>query len=445
MKLDILGQEVFFDPASSSFSLRDDFDENERKSASAIVDFETVSFSQPSYYTFCLNVSDECNLRCDYCFNPEKSGTRLNSKEAISFLETLFSIFPNGEKYFVDLSGKGEPLLALKQVLEISDWCHQKQDEIRKEVLPQFVCNGTLLSPEIARVLQKHQILFGISIDGNSDVHNHHRKDQNNQATFDRIYVNIKGIENREYIGCATTLTKDVFPLLESVLFLSSLFKTLSYRPARGPFGFDEASEKLWEGEYDRLANRLLIDMKANDYRLFFCLMNGEDLFGHFLGEMFGAKRVLTRCDAGISRFAFDVSQEIYPCAAASKISTLRLKEGEDLSQISATTFKAEAQVCADCPFKLFCGGDCPIERSRLGGVNKVMCRFKQHLIALAAFIERTTVKENLPFAIGCQQFLFEKEKRFHRDEELNRFLEEHPNLSFTQAKALYDGEKRKY
>lgn len=38
----------------------------------------------------------------------------MNYETAESFLNQMFTLFPTGDKYFIDLSGKGEPLLNLK-------------------------------------------------------------------------------------------------------------------------------------------------------------------------------------------------------------------------------------------------------------------------------------------------------------------------------------------
>lgn len=126
-------------------------------------------------------------------------------------MKKCFQFFPGCEKYFVDMSGKGEPLLALKTIIGISRWCQTKQDKIRRQVLPQFVCNGTFLTQEIADTLQRHGILFGVSVDGNKMNHDLHRRDLNGAGSFDLIMKNVKSISHKEYIGCAGTLTKDVF------------------------------------------------------------------------------------------------------------------------------------------------------------------------------------------------------------------------------------------
>lgn len=57
------------------------------------------------------------------------TGRIIPFEKAKVFLDKMFSTFPNGEKYFVDLSGKGEPLMNLPVILKIAEYCQDKSDE----------------------------------------------------------------------------------------------------------------------------------------------------------------------------------------------------------------------------------------------------------------------------------------------------------------------------
>ena len=57
--------------------------------------------------SFCLSIFDACNLDCAYCFNKNKKGKPIDLNLAFSFLEECFRLYPNKDKYHVDLSGKG--------------------------------------------------------------------------------------------------------------------------------------------------------------------------------------------------------------------------------------------------------------------------------------------------------------------------------------------------
>ena len=285
----ILGRSIYFNSVNSNFSLREEDIINDYTS----LNFDLIKYQfenyQTSFATFCVNLSNACNLNCDYCFNQYKDGKGIEVETIIKFLDTCFRHFPNKDKYFVDVSGKGEPLLFLNKILEIKKYCVEMSNKINKEVLVSFVCNGTLLSPEISNILQKNEILFGVSLDGNEYIHNLHRKTKNGEDTYQTIINNIKNIEYRQYVGAATTLTKDVFSLTDSLIELSKIFSTIGYKPARNcDESFDEESIDKWLLEYEKLTLFLLDECISGNDKYIKVLLNGDDYFGKFI------KRILT-------------------------------------------------------------------------------------------------------------------------------------------------------
>lgn len=438
----ILGKSIFYSPAncSFSFSCKDNESENEPSPHFAF-DALGQNFNIKAF-TFCINLSNSCNLNCDYCFNKAKTEKRVTFDESIRYLEKMFQAFPDGEKYYVDLSGKGEPLLYLNDIVKIAEWCKEKQNAINKEVLPQLVCNGTLLTKKVAKKLQKSGVLFGVSIDGDEIAHNLHRKTLANKETFLLIIQNIKSIKNKKYIGCATTLTKDVFPLLEAINYLSYYFDTLSFRPVRGELRFDDEAVVNWNKEYDRLSLRLLDDIEKDDKALFLRLMNGDDFFGRYLNRAFGRQMVLNRCDAGISRFSVDIDGKIYGCPALSMFKDKCLTKIGVL--YSKERFLQQAHQCLDCDFKIFCGGSCEVEVAD-GADLKNMCNFKKHLILLANYLQLKCEEINPKLDLFLQDFAMKKMRRNERDKELIAFLKSHPHYSFTKGKKVFDKKHPSY
>lgn len=433
-----LGKTVYYDERSSMFSLFEPTPEELASFAPLPPLEKMIEAMKPTAYTFCIDVSDACNLRCDYCFNKDKTGKTIKIEDAIAYLEKMFAAYPNGEKYFVDMSGKGEPLLALKMVLEIADWCKRKQDQIRREVLPQFVCNGTLLTPAVAELLQKRGILFGVSLDGDKTVHDMHRKDSLGKPTFDAILKNIKGIKFRDYVGCASTLTKDVFPLVETIDSLLPYFKTLSFRPARGEMGFDKAAEKKWEWEYERLGFRLLKDIDRGDPKIFLALMNGEDFFGRYLVRVIEGLRTVTRCDASISRFALDIDGDVFPCPACTELGVGASNSSKNGFPESFSLY-TQAHRCLGCVFKYICGGECPLNSIAGREDDGVLCLFRKKLIQMAMVLSETMRLKNPRLFNRLASFCDEKIQRFRADPRLKLGLVLHPEESFTSLKNRFD------
>jgi radical SAM protein with 4Fe4S-binding SPASM domain len=260
--------------------------------------------------------------------------------------------------------------LSFSLIMEISHYCHKKSNELRVEVLPSFVCNGTLLSKTIAEALQKEGILFGVSLDGLQYDNDHHRKGKDYKSVFDEVLKNIVPLSNKKYIGIAGTITKDVIDLDRTITYLSSSFSTISFRPVRSEiFGLDEKSEFLWEREYDHLATHLITDLLSGNLKLFYCLMNGEDFFGRFLCREFGEMRTINRCDAGITRFACNLDGSIYPCPSCSCIPSMKM--GNALSKEAQKNLVAQAIQCKECRWKMICGGECQIEYLRKNKTNE--------------------------------------------------------------------------
>ena len=395
--------------------------------------------------SFCLEISDVCNLRCSYCFNQGKTGKRMSIKDAERSLDLLFSEFPNAEKYFIDLSGVGEPLMNLSLIDAIAQYAKQKSDEIDREVTVTLVSNGTLLSKPVAEHLKKKSILFGVSIDGNKENHDTYRVYANGRGSFDDIVKNVKSIKNRQYVGCAITITKTVFPLLDVLKELSETFMTLSVKPVRsGTLGLDEESCNAWLKEYEILEAYLEQGILNKDLSLIFKLLNGDDFFGKFILRSFLNIKALSRCDSGIGRIAVSTEGKFYPCPAliGSNLLLGDVESGFD-SESAKKIYRSliERKECGSCPFRFACGGNCLAEDKKQ---NPVMCKFKKGLILLAMLLEEKT--RNYPEQYTrIIDFCLEKISRTKENADLRRYRYDRPNISFTTAKQQFDQSRPMY
>lgn len=315
---------IFFNSMNGVFS----FDKDEVQESIGVSLLDPPKFSTGLYSTvsICLQISNACNFPCDYCFNREKSLVFMSFNDAKKVLDKMFLRFEKAEKFFVDVSGSGEPLLRLSLILEINDYCKKVSNELRKEVLVMFVTNGLLLTKENVSILQENGILFGVSIDGCKKAHDAHRRTVAGNATFDMVMKNVQAIANRQYIGCAVTLTRTQFPLLETIEELLRTFPTISIKPVRSAlFGFDDASVVFWAEEYDRVCSHLLAQTVNGDYKVAQALLNGDDYFGKFLLRSILGLKAYNRCDAGSGRVSFDSFGNSWCCPAANGLNELRL------------------------------------------------------------------------------------------------------------------------
>jgi len=410
------------------------------------IDYEEVMNQfKPKFINICLCICNNCNLNCDYCFNEKKNQKIMTSDQADKIIDEMINRFPDCDKYYVDLSGNGEPLLNLKCILEINSFCKERSNLIRKEILVSFVSNGVLLTNKMAELLQKEGILFGISLDGNKHNHDLHRKTINGSPTYDLIMKNIKSIKFRDYIGCAITITNDVFNLVETIDDLSKYFNTISIKPVRdAELGLTRKSVNKWLNQYELLTLKIINDSKSGNWDTLKILINGDDYFGKFIYRAFLESRTLNRCDSRISRFCFDCYGHIYGCAPATKYNQLSI-EKIDYQKAFRKQIENTKASCNNCLFYLFCGGECEIETIINKKINSDMCLFKQGLIKFAMYIKLFIEGNDIYLFNDIKNFCTEKANRFSKDEELYSFLNSHQDLNFTDGKNEYDQLNKKY
>jgi len=138
----------------------------------------------------CLEVTQECNLRCKYCiYQPENKRFRDYGMINMDFqtAKTALDYFlknADSEKATVAFYG-GEPLLNYDLVQQCIDYIQNKNPSNR-EISFSMTTNGTLLTKEKAEYfssIPNFSIVF--SIDGDESTHNSYRVFPNGRGSFD--------------------------------------------------------------------------------------------------------------------------------------------------------------------------------------------------------------------------------------------------------------------
>lgn len=152
-----------------------------------------------------LQVTQECNLRCEYCVYSGKYQNRthhhlfMNQSIAKEAIDYIFEHSVDNDNLFIGFYG-GEPLLAF----DLIHWCLDYIDEIKgdKHIYYNITTNGTLLNKEIIYDFIKHDVMMLISLDGPEPVHDSKRVFRDNSPTFYTIMNNlqlIKSIDSNYY------------------------------------------------------------------------------------------------------------------------------------------------------------------------------------------------------------------------------------------------------
>lgn len=405
-----------------------------------------------------LHASSQCNMKCKYCFMQDRPDVNITIDEAKRFIDFIISEFPKAEKFIVDPTGSGEPLLRMQFILELAEYCHLKSDEICKEVLPMLVTNGLLLTKENVDGLQSAGYIFGISIDGYHETHDANRVNKKQEGTYKQIIRNVKNIKHREYLGAAVTLTNEKMDLVKAFKSLSKYFTTISIKPVRS---FDHSIDGINEKNIDEIKNRytelykyILQKTLKGKLRELSVLLNGDDYFGKFIQRVILNHKVSTRCNAGLGRFSLTPDKKIITCPGSIGIEEMELgtlESGLDHDRMNYLwRILSERKHCQDCIARFVCGGECLVvsyyKDKRLDSVDEVMCKLKKHLFELAIKFKFELMFQSKELFItvykGCQI----KADRFKEDKDLSNTLKKiRGQYSFMELKKIKDDENEMY
>lgn len=132
-----------------------------------------------------------CNLDCSYCFFLSKellhegSSQRMDDATLELTLRRYLDGQPDGE-VIVGWQG-GEPTLRgvdfFRRAIEITDQLARPGQRVRHSLQT----NATLLDDEWCELLQQHDVLVGVSIDGPADLHDAHRVNIAGRGTHDMV------------------------------------------------------------------------------------------------------------------------------------------------------------------------------------------------------------------------------------------------------------------
>ena len=139
----------------------------------------------PKITSAMLVVTHGCNLRCRYCF-VQKEPQRMalsTAKDAARFLMAN-AMASGGGAPEINFFG-GEPMLMYDSVIKpLVEWVH---DELGEPFRFSITTNGTLLTDERIRFMQRHRFGLLLSMDGNKPVQDYNRPYADGKGSFDAL------------------------------------------------------------------------------------------------------------------------------------------------------------------------------------------------------------------------------------------------------------------
>ena len=268
--------------------------------------------------TFC--VTEECNLKCSYCYMVGKNHFHKMSfemgKKIVDFLINDPYCTSLTENLMVDFIG-GEPLIEIDLIDQISDYIvlslYVKHHKWFDNFQISFSTNGTLYdSPKVHEYIKKHHSHcgFGFSIDGTKEKHDLTRKTLDGQGSYDMVIKSFGKFQEdfgEEIYQKSTFSSDDLKYLKESIIHLWDLgFKNVES---------NLVYEDVWKPGDPELFEKQLIDLADYMFESGRYLTHSVAYFEKRRGLPVSTTSLnQNRCGAGYKSLAFDYEGNIYPC-----------------------------------------------------------------------------------------------------------------------------------
>ncbi|MBF4376200.1 radical SAM/SPASM domain-containing protein, partial [Vibrio anguillarum] len=143
-----------------------------------------------------LQVTDSCNLACDYCYIPSLYSDKVLHKDTFFQLFQHFKDIEGLETVHLKLAG-GEPLMVFSAWKDEVQWLRTQLECIGINLELRIITNLTRLTNEMICFFKHHSVIISVSVDGLGDTHDQHRKHKNGAGSFAVVMTNIERLHER--------------------------------------------------------------------------------------------------------------------------------------------------------------------------------------------------------------------------------------------------------
>lgn len=304
---------------------------------------------------FLIVLTDDCNLKCHYCYEKKKERTVMDSittKKVIDFIKLNIENENKKKKGIVKHNitfHGGEPLLNFKGMKKILESINYEKYNVNYFM----TTNGTIYTKEISDFIHLNKIKLSVSIDGTKKSHDKNRVFKNEEGTYDTVISNLKkNVAENGGIRCRMTFTQEN---------IGELYKGVKELYAIGVKLFS-ISENIYELYWDENCKKTLLEQikqmkkfKENKKDLKISILEIDNYF----------KTEKSDCFGGVTSFTINTNGDIYPCIF--NLNNYRYKIGnidDSIKKLNANAFKIhyelnrEKTICDKCGLKSFCTGN---------------------------------------------------------------------------------------
>lgn len=367
----------------------------------------------PPMYTLTLNVTQQCNLRCKYCFVEKRDSAFMTEKVAKKAVDFILQ-FEDLKRIGVAFYG-GEPLLIFPVVKSAMEYAFKEAEKKGIPVKYQITTNGTLLTDEIINFLTDYPVDVMVSMDGPASIHDAMRVTRQGEKTHAVVLKNLQKLldaEGKHRVSVSGVVTnqgrlKDMYEYLSQFPLWDVKLSYVRY--------LDESEAKKYALS-SRQKQVYLEDMRWLAQQCTDSILKGvRPPFYNFENIILQLWRHVKRgyfCLAGLRQFGISSRGDIYPCGPSANLGEWKLgtlKEGLDQTLVNTWTAHTsfEKDDCNQCWAQYLCIGGCPLQLVKTPEKECELTRYATQL-AIAIYAAVKEKNEMMLASLINEEFLSE-------------------------------------
>lgn len=316
-----------------------------------------------------LHVTNNCNLRCRYCY-VMKSRQKLSKQTASSIIDSIYRSARKHRMESVHLKfAGGEPTLCsdtIEYIISINEECAKSANvDTRYSILT----NGTILNDHLLRVIKKHDMHVMISLDGLANFHDKQRKFADGRGSFSVVETNLKKLlDSNVSCNLSITLTGEnvaglpelvKYALSEKIDFVLNMYrenncsindKDLTFKKEIFIRYFKEAFRVI----EDRLPRTSLLNVLSDRAAL---------ERPHNRTCSVGTNYLVFDCKGNVSKCQMDIRKVITTMNSSDPLGEV-IKDKQGIQNLTVE----EKDECKACIWRYYCTGGCPLMTHRKTG-----------------------------------------------------------------------------
>jgi uncharacterized protein len=319
--------------------------------------------------TLVLQVTDACNLGCDYCYhrpegNKKDPDEKMSSDVGRRAVDFLFE-HSHGRKELTLVFFGGEPLLNFDVIRDITAYAEAAARLRDKKVRYALTTNATVMTDAMVRFFKENEFSITVSMDGYREAHDRHRRFKDGAPSYEVISPKIeKLVHGMAPIPVAARVTTtrgqgDIPGILSHLLSMG--FSEAGFAPVTtGDFRFmlDEKDMDLLLDEFEGISERFLAMAKKGDLLGFTNLID-------LLVVLHEGDIKQYPCGAGQDLFCSDATGRLYLCQRFAGEPEGRVGDidggvdGKKIEKFMAAVTMDREILCGTCWAKNICAGGC--------------------------------------------------------------------------------------